>query len=192
MEMVERDIAGCIEEYYPDSQRRGTIDTIDEYLFEVQDNFDQDFPVTGMNIHGETHFTMRLGQENKIFAPWYDLGQVGYHDISYWPANSKIASRLMIDLPSELMLIVLENLFKFNQDIHIVFDHDEGEYIFIVEMEQHLKEYPQGLQGVEMPMGDFWKLPYCHEFFAFGATGEANRAMMIGVFHKNKFIVHDD
>ncbi|KAI4955915.1 hypothetical protein J4E91_000124 [Alternaria rosae] len=132
MEMGERDIAGCIEEYYPGSQRRGTAVKIDEYLFEVQDNFDQDFPVTGMNIHGETQFTMRPGQENKIFAPRYDLGQIGYHNIPNWPANSNIASRLMTDLPSELMLIVLENLFKFDQDIHLVFDHDEGEYVFIL------------------------------------------------------------
>ncbi|KAI4692278.1 uncharacterized protein J4E84_003247 [Alternaria hordeiaustralica] len=198
---TERDISACIwrrgSRFY---ERQDKINEyvfkvqhkIDEYVLKVQDNFDQDFPVTGMDFCGETQFTMRPGQENKIFAPWYDLGQIGYHDIPDWPANSNIASRLMTDLPAELMLIVLENLFKFDQDIHIVFDHDVDEYIFIVEREQHLKEFPHGLQGVQMPMGNFWKLPYCHEFFAFGATGEANRAMMMGVFHRNKFIVHDD
>ncbi|KAI4653676.1 hypothetical protein J4E93_001443 [Alternaria ventricosa] len=187
--LTERDISDCIWWGYRFHERQ---DKIDEYVFKVQDNFDQDFPVTGMDFRGKTQFTMRPGQENKIFAPWYDLGQIGYQDIPDWPANSNIASRLMTDLPAELMLIVLENLFKFDQDIHIVFDHDEDEYIFIVEREHHLKEYPQGLQGVAMPMGNFWKLPYCHEFFAFGATGAANRAMMMGVFHRNKFILHDD
>ena len=87
---------------------------------------------------------------------------------------------------------ISDKIDEYVSKVQFNFDHDVDEYIFSVEREEHLKEFPYGLQGVEMPMGNFWKLPYCHEFFAFGATGEANRAMMMGVFHRNKFIVHDD
>jgi hypothetical protein len=181
-----------VQDHYRRAQTGGIMDMVEEVLLFEEDMFDQDFPVTKVTHRGRPRFTMRPGVENKIFKPWYDLGQVGYYDIPDWPADSNIASKLVTSLPAELMLIVLENIFKFNEDIHAVFDDDEGEYVFVVEREQHLKEYPYGLQGVDMPRGNFWRLPILRDFFAFGATGRVNRALMMNVFHKNNIIMHDD
>jgi hypothetical protein len=91
------------------------------------------------------------------------------------------------------MLKILESVFKIDGDIHVVFDENEDEYVFLVEKERRLKKYPYGLQGVELPYGNFWKLPTTSHFFAFGITGRKNCFMMKDVFYKkNTFIVHDD
>jgi hypothetical protein len=57
-----------------------TLNSVANFLFLHEENFDQDFLATEVH-HEYTFFTLPPGQENKIFKPWYQLGQVGYHDI---------------------------------------------------------------------------------------------------------------
>jgi hypothetical protein len=138
-------------------------------------------------------FTLSPGQENKILRPWYDFGQIGYHDIPDWPASSNMPSRLVTDLPAEIMLMILEKVFKINGDIHVVFDRFENEHIALVERERRLQEYPFGVHGQRLPYGNYWKLPIMRHFFAFGITSRGNWLMMKEMlYQKNKFIIHED
>ncbi|CAN9310314.1 unnamed protein product [Alternaria alternata] len=146
--------------------------SIKEFLSFRENDFDQEFP------------TIR---------PWYDFAQIGYHDIPDWPASSNTPSRLVTDLPAEIMLMILEKVFKINGDIHVVFDRSENEHIALVERERRLQEHPFGVHGQRLPYGNYWKLPSVRHFFAFGITSRGNWLMMKEMFYqKNKFIIHED
>ena len=102
-------------------------------------------------------------------------------------------SRLVTDLPAEIMLMILEKVFKINGDIHVVFDRFENEHIALVERERRLQEHPFGVHGKRLPYGNYWKLPSMRHFFAFGITSRGNWLMMKEMFYKkNKFIIHED
>jgi hypothetical protein len=166
--------------------------SIKELLSFRENDFDQEFP-TIMQCPRRAWFTLPPGQENKVFRPWYDFGQIGYHDIPDWPASSNMPSRLVTDLPAEIMLMILEKVFKINGDIHVVFDRFENEHIALVERERRLQEYPFGVHGQRLPYGNYWKLPIMRHFFAFGITSRGNWLMMKEMlYQKNKFIIHED
>jgi hypothetical protein len=155
-------------------------------------NFDQDFPTT--KVHGgQAWFSLPRGQENKIFKPWYVLGQIGYHDIPDWPASSNTPSPLVTErMPAELMLMILERVFKINGEIHIIFDVNENENVAVVKREQHLQTRPLECHMGELNKGNFAKLPTMSNFFAFDTTGRDNWITMKKMFYdKNTFIIHD-
>ncbi|KAL1796417.1 hypothetical protein ACET3X_004957 [Alternaria dauci] len=168
------------------------LDSVEEVLYLHDRVFDQDFQIT-KQYRDQAWFTLPSGQENKIFMPWYSLGQIGYHDIPDWPARSNTPSPLVTDLPAEIMSMILEKVFKINGEIHVIFDRSENEYIAVVEREQRLRKHPFGVPGQDLPYGNFWKLPSMRHFFAFGITSRENWLMMKAIFYrKNKFVIHDD